>query len=122
MVRYYDNFWRKNYKVDGTIDINESITTSELSQDSWIFKSPIVIDERSNFLMGKPGCDNRIVQILHENGYGVRNPSKKIKSMHYHQTNYRTYSNIETIPGPYLLIKSTDNLNDVSLVKTIPHF
>ncbi len=120
--KFYDNPWWECYQSDGTINEEESITTSQFSQDSWIFRSPIKIDERSNFLMGKPGCDNRIAQIVHETGLDVRNPSKKIITYHYHQTNYRTYDNTHLVPGPYLLIKSTNDLSSKSKLKTIPSF
>ncbi len=97
-------------------------TTGMLSQDSWIFKSPIKIDSRSSFLMGKPGCDNRIVQIYHENGYNVKNPSMQIISKHLHISNYRTYNHTDMIIGPYLLVQPTNNINIDSQKQTIPNF
>ena len=121
-VRYYDNPWMECHKSDGTIDEDESISTSHLSQDCWIFKTPVKMDDRLKFLMGKPGCDNRITQIMHENEYQVSNPSLLVKILHYHQTNYRTYTNQDVIPGPYLLVRPTDDLNKKSKVKTIPNF
>jgi hypothetical protein len=121
-VRYYDNPWMECHKSDGTIDEDESISTSHLSQDCWIFSSPIKLDDRLKFLMGKPGCDNRITQIMHENEYEVSNPSLLVKVLHYHQTNYRTYTNQDVIPGPYLLVRPTDDLNKKSKIKTIPNF
>jgi hypothetical protein len=93
-----------------------------LSQDSWIFKTPIKVDERLNFLMGKPGCDNRIVQVLHENGYNVKNPSMQIISKHLHISNHRTYNPTDMVLGPYLLVNPTDNINSESQKQTIPHF
>jgi hypothetical protein len=93
-----------------------------LSQDSWIFRSPIKTDNRTNFLMGKPGCDNRIIQILHENGYNVKNPSMKIITKHLHISNYRTYNNTDMVLGPYLLVEPTDSLEKESQKQTIPHF
>lgn len=97
-------------------------TTGMLSQDSWIFRSPIKTDNRTNFLMGKPGCDNRIIQILHENGYNVKNPSMKIITKHLHISNYRTYNNTDMVLGPYLLVEPTDSLEKESQKQTIPHF
>jgi len=121
-IRYYDNPWFECYLSDGTIDESESINTSDLSQDSWIYQTPVRVDERTKFLMGKPGCDNRIAQLFHELGYDVRNPSKLIKILHYHQTNFRTYTNAEVIPGPYLLIKATEDIYIKPKIKTIPNF
>jgi|LakMenEpi03Aug12_release.lakeMendotaPanAssembly.Ray.scaffolds.fasta_scaffold264668_2 hypothetical protein len=112
-LRFYDFPWRNP---------NDEITTGHFSQDAWIFRTPFKNDPRLNFLMGKPGCDNRISQIVHENGYEVRNPSKTIMIKHLHQSNFRTYTNNDTVTGPYLLIKPTDDLNKISEIKTIPHF
>lgn len=97
-------------------------TTGMLSQDSWIFKSPIKIDDRSNFLMGKPGCDNRIIQIYHENGYNVKNPSMQIITKHLHTSNHRTYNHNDVISGPYLLVQPTNDININSQKQTIPNF
>jgi hypothetical protein len=97
-------------------------TMGMLSQDSWIFKTPIQIDERSSFLMGKPGCDNRIVAIYHELGYNVKNPSRKIITKHLHTTNYRTYNHTDMVFGPYLLVEPTDDLEKESWKKIILHF
>lgn len=109
-IQFYNHPWRGD------------ITTGQLSQDSWIFETPIKIDERCDFLMGKPGCDNRIVQIMHENGYEVKNPSSKIITKHIHLTNHRTYNHTDMVMGPYLLISPTDCLTSPSQIKTIPHF
>ena len=65
-IKFYDNPWWGCYLSDGSLDKDQSISTSDLSQDAWIFKTPVTLDDRSNFLMGKPGCDNRITQIFHK--------------------------------------------------------
>ena len=109
-VRFFNHPWKGE------------ITMGMLSQDSWIFKTPIHIDDRSNFLMGKPGCDNRIVQIYHELGYDVINPSKKIVTKHLHASNYRTYNQSDMVLGPYLLVAPTDDLVSDGWKQTIPHF
>ena len=107
---FYDNIWRGD------------ITTGQLSQDSWIFKSPIKVNDDSDFLMGKPGCDNRIVQIYHDLGYNVKNPSKQIITKHLHLSNHRTYNQTDVIMGPYLLVTPTNDVNIDSQKKTIPNF
>jgi hypothetical protein len=109
-IRFYDFPW------------NNGWTTAMFSQDSWLFKSPIKTDNRLDFLMGKPGCDNRISQIIHELGYNVSNPSKKIITKHLHQSNIRTYTHQETILGPYLLIKPTEKLDEKAELLTIKNF
>lgn len=108
-IQFYDQPWR-------------NISTSLLSQDTWIYRTPIVVNDQSNFLMGKPGCDNRIAQVYHELGYNVKNPSKKIITKHLHLTNYRTYNHTDMVLGPYLLVQSTDDVNIDCQKQTIPHF
>lgn len=122
-LRYYDFLWREVKGLQGETSKELSTYTSDLSQDAWIFKSPIKLDDRCKFFMGKPGCDNRIAQIMYENHYVVKNPSKKIIIKHIHQTQFRTYNNSsDIVQGPYLLIKPTDDLSMTPSVKTIPHF
>jgi len=80
------------------------------SQDSWIFKAPIAVSEKMNYTMGKPGCDNKITYHMRELGYTCRNPGKKVVTIHFHPTNFRTYHpNDDRIPGPYLLVSPVDN-------------
>jgi len=82
------------------------------SQDSWIFKTPISSSDKMNYTMGKPGCDNKITYHMRELGYTCRNPGKKVVSVHFHPTNWRTYHpNDDRVPGPYLLISPVDNFN-----------
>jgi len=82
------------------------------SQDSWIFKSPIPTSDAMNYTMGQLRCDNKITYNMREMGYTVRNPGKKVVTVHFHPCNFRTYS-VEAIeikiPGPYLLVAPSDN-------------
>lgn len=88
----------------------KSITKSGRSQDAWIFyhtRLPNIegpFQRKLQFYMGKPGCDNRAAQVIHEMGYKVVNPMKRIQCFHYHQTGERSYSQSEMIPGPYKYI------------------
>ena len=82
------------------------------SQDSWIFKTPIETSDEMNYTMGKPGCDNKIVYHMRELGYTCRNPGKKVISIHFHISNFRTYDwKSDRVPGPYLLVAPVDNFN-----------
>lgn len=76
------------------------------SQDCWIFKSPVYI-EGGDYTMGLLGCDNRIAYEAYDSGLDVRNPSKEIKSYHYHNSNYRTYKSKDTLKGDYLFVYSS---------------
>lgn len=79
------------------------------SQDSWIFKTPVLVSDEMNYLMGKPGCDNKITYHMRELGYTCRNPGKKVITIHFHPTRWRTYTHQDRVPGPYLLVSPVDN-------------
>jgi len=82
------------------------------SQDTWIFKTPVLTSDVMNYTMGKPGCDNKITYDMRELGYTCRNPGKKVITIHFHPTNFRTYSaGDDRVPGPYLLVSPVDNFN-----------
>lgn len=78
------------------------------SQDTWIFKGKIK-DINGDFFLGRPGCDNRIAYEIQKAGYVVKNPSKTIKTYHYHNSGIRNYNvrnyNQQVVPGPYLTIQ-----------------
>ena len=54
--------------------------------------------------LGIPGCDNRIAYELKEAGYEVINPSKRVKTYHYHLSNYRSYKEIDRLEGEFYCI------------------
>jgi len=82
------------------------------SQDVWIFKTPIPTSESMNYTMGKPGCDNKITYHMRELGYVCRNPGKKVITVHFHLSNFKTYHwKDDRVPGPYLLVSPSDNFN-----------
>ena len=72
---------------------NKNLTEidSSNSQDSWIFKSPIIIPKKSDFYFGLPGCDNRIAYLLNQK-YNVRNYPNDIIIFHNHKIPFRTYN------------------------------
>jgi hypothetical protein len=78
------------------------------SQDAWIFNGTIR-DGEYDFLLGKPGCDNRIAAELKTAGYEVLNPSKSIQSFHQHKTGIRNYTRNEdeVVPRPYEFVTPT---------------
>jgi len=80
------------------------------SQDCWIKKGSFTDIPEAYFTLGIAGCDNRIAYLLNENGYNVLNPSKSIKTYHYHNSNVRNYINhsqVERLIPPYLQITPT---------------
>ena len=49
---------------------------------------------------------------MRELGVVCRNPGKKVVSIHFHPTNWRTYHpNDDRVPGPYLLVAPVDNFS-----------
>ena len=82
------------------------------SQDVWVFKTPVLTSDEMNYTMGKPGCDNKIPYHMRELGYTCRNPGKKVVTIHFHVSNFRTYNvKDDRVPGPYLLIAPVDNFS-----------
>jgi hypothetical protein len=80
------------------------------SQDCWVFRTPVATSDKMNYTMGKPGCDNKIFYHMRELGYTCRNPGKKVITIHFHISNFRTYDfNADRVPGPYLLVSPVDN-------------
>ena len=82
------------------------------SQDCWIFYGRTDFRLKEDFSMGIAGCDNRIAYELQQFGLNVLNPSRSIKSYHYHLTQVRNYIDAEgnvtqRIPPPYSLIPPT---------------
>lgn len=82
------------------------------SQDTWVFRGKTDIELTLNINFGLAGCDNRLANELTNLGYVVINPSKTIKTVHYHESNIRNYIDekgqvINRIPPPYTLIQPT---------------
>lgn len=82
------------------------------SQDTWIFRGAIKMVENCSFMLGVPGCDNKIAYQLQQAGYRVTNPSLSIKTYHLHLSNVRRLEKrggkIFRLPRPYLVIHSTE--------------
>ncbi len=82
------------------------------SQDVWIFKTPVLTTDDMNYTMGVPGCDNKITYHMRELGYVCRNPGKKVITIHFHISQFRTYDwKADRVPGPYLLVAPVDNFS-----------
>jgi hypothetical protein len=113
---------RYDVTANGSIRFNE--WTSKLSQDSWIFRSPVPLEGKlySNyfltyreaiavdFLLGHPGCDNRIAHEFQQIGWKVINPCRKIIFRHLHNVEKRNYSKENTVQGPYSFVYPTNDI------------
>lgn len=86
------------------------------SQDVWIFHSDNNIKQEHrkifDFMMGKPGCDNKLIYLFNILGYMCYNEPNIIKSYHYHIVQVRNYKSSETVPPPYSLLYPVLNDND----------
>lgn len=71
----------------------EYYTRIGVSQDSWIFKTPIRIPNNTNFHFGTFGCDNHIAYLLKSIGYNLINIPYDIKAEHNHSSNIRKWLN-----------------------------
>lgn len=73
------------------------------SQDAWLFYSPLRVFP-SDFPLGIPCCDNRVLFEAQSVGLQVINPALSIRSYHLHSTNIRNYKTTERVLGPCLLV------------------
>ena len=71
-----------------------------VSQDVWIWKPPLQIKDipenkdyfEDGIQLGIWGCDNRILKIVSDSGYNIRNIGKDIRCIHNHKNDLRTWS------------------------------
>jgi hypothetical protein len=79
------------------------------SQDAWIWHSNntdylVTYEEKFNFQLGIPGCDNHVVHIFDKIGFHQINAPNFIKTLHYHKTQIRNYAHVNAINPPYCWI------------------
>ncbi|MBL4708058.1 MAG: hypothetical protein JKY48_06425 [Flavobacteriales bacterium] len=79
------------------------------SQDSWIYLNRYIDCSNLEFMPGKAGCDNRLAFELRLQNFRLLNPSKRIRSFHYHLSQIRDYKRCpsDTVAPPYLFIPSS---------------
>lgn len=80
------------------------------SQDAWIFFGKIKKDIYGDFLLGKPGCDNRIAYEIQKAGYKIINLCKTITIIHVHCSQIKSYykGGPDTVSPPYLPLHPHD--------------
>uniref|UniRef100_A0A6C0KA83 Exostosin GT47 domain-containing protein n=1 Tax=viral metagenome TaxID=1070528 RepID=A0A6C0KA83_9ZZZZ len=81
------------------------------SQDTWIFRhtpGERVVPEKYlayfDFEMGRPGCDNKLIFLLHLVGFEIFNEPRRIRTWHCHAETKRAYS-LEPVKPPYGLVE-----------------
>ena len=80
------------------------------SQDVWIYHTSTMditsdIIKQTDFMLGMPGCDNKITYVFQQNGYTCYNVPYNVKTYHYHATQIRNYSRKDLVPSPYLFVE-----------------
>lgn len=75
------------------------------SQDTWIFHSNTLFskdcDKVFDFPFGKPGCDNKIIYLMHVLGIKVINDPLTICTYHVHSSQLRSYTIKDTMDEPW---------------------
>jgi hypothetical protein len=76
------------------------------SQDTWIVRGKVE-NVDGNIQLGRSWCDNKIAYAFNQSGYKVSNPSRSIKTYHYHNSGVRNYDERENniIPEKYLFVE-----------------
>lgn len=72
----------------------------EYSQDSWIWEGVLNLTG-GDYQFGLLGCDNKLAHDLFISGYALFNPSRHVKSFHFHNSNERNYSERTRLTRPY---------------------
>lgn len=96
----------KQYKPDGNFDD----TMSYLSQDVWIFKTPLKQFQNPHFRLGTWACDGYIAYQAYISGLRVINPCLTIQACHLHLSAVRHWLP-QSIPGAKALIVPWQELN-----------
>jgi hypothetical protein len=89
------------------------------SQDSWIWLSDTSFNyeelDKTNFNLGKPGCDNRIAFLASQMGLSIYNITNIIKSYHHHATEIRNYTASDRVrPERYMSIVPPRNCSSLT--------
>ena len=82
------------------------------SQDAWIWHTNNTLGtgkfkQLTDFKLGMPGCDNKIIYLFFLMGNICYNDPKRIKIYHYHTSQVRSYTQKDRIKPPYYAIHHT---------------
>jgi hypothetical protein len=102
---------RFEYKLENETKLEECklFGPRKDSQDTWIFHSKYLPADnqiiRCNIILGKAGCDNAISYLFNQFGFKIFNEPYLVKTYHYHLSQIRTYSGLDRVSPPYLLLE-----------------
>lgn len=88
-------------------EFNFNLHKTRDSQDSWIFFGKINQKLNMPYLLGTPGCDNKLAFLLDQIGYKVINPSLTIKTYHLHSSPLRFFDESKRILPPHKYLEPT---------------
>ncbi|MFC2926601.1 exostosin family protein [Hyphobacterium vulgare] len=78
--------------IDGATSLHPN---PHWSQDTWAYYpakgSNPDRDQRLNFPLGVPRCDNKVAYVFSIYGHTVYNPCRQVRSIHVHETGLRNY-------------------------------
>ena len=126
----FKDLWSFNLKDTFVSLLRYEESTGELfgpredSQDTWIIHAESVQKRTWNmssldFLFGQAGCDNAInVEMLRQK-FLVVNPSLSLKTIHVHQSEYRTYDPKDCVDKPFYLYLDPTGLHDLEPKQTM---
>ena len=92
------------------------------SQDSWIVLSDSIKSRGwdtavFNYQLGIAGCDNKFATDMMRCRFKIYNPCQSIKSIHVHQSGFRTYSPFNPVPADIYTNIEPSHLGNILHVK-----
>jgi hypothetical protein len=92
---------------------------SEVSQDVWIFSTPIKPFPNDNIELGSLGCDGKIARQAYLSGLEVINPSLSVQCCHVHLTNVRHYPARSFKNNELMSVPSSELPSDTNKIRPI---
>ena len=100
--------------IDGELRLNEN---PHWTQDAWAVVRPKTpfskgLIQEASFELGQPGCDNKIVYIMHSYGFSVINPCEHVRTIHLQASADRNYdSRHEKLLGLHAFAHPTSSIS-----------
>lgn len=95
-VSLLNDVWYDNLLI--ALSRTDPMGSADISQDVWSFKTPIK-NFPCDWWLGRPGCENRLVNEAVKAGIRVANPCLSVKAHHVHASQVRNYSDKDRIYG-----------------------
>ena len=97
------------------------------SQDTWVISSNSVKSREwdwstLDFEFGKSGCDNAINVEMLKKKFIVANPALSLRTIHCHQSQYRTYKPEEVVDKPVFMYLDPTGLHDLQVITNMKQY